>query len=152
MEFQNKIHVVVDSIKRMETLVNKTFGKEFRNFFIDGRGKLVFNSKSIGNWDQIKEDLDYIDYKSDFASLDQSVKTSLIQLLNFLKENKISGLYYNTRYKTLLFPYCSVELSGFERENRFIVLSSTGFDKNNEEYNVIKRIAGLMLVAPIYNY
>ncbi len=146
--FNDNIEIVRDSLKHMQTLLEKLPRTYRINYFVDGDGYLYVNNTKLGylkgavNNARIRKDMSFENYT------DKDYK-DFFRLMAFLVRNHIDAASYEGEIDSFVFDYREIDDLTYD-DVRLIVLE-TGNGGNNKfrgKYKILHESLGLKLLAP----
>ena len=147
--FNDSVPVVEDSIRAMESLLQRLPDAEPINYWIMD-GNFALNSKAIGKFDQLRNN-QRIDTIAAFNSFSREEVEKLLSLAAFLNDNYITSAYSHLQVGRFVFSYKYMAGDGYD-EVRNIMIINNGMDTSSTNFTVSQKIldrkAGLVLMAP----
>lgn len=148
--FKDSIDEVQDSLRLINTLLNKANEAEVKNVFFDGNNFIYVNNVKVAPM-SVGDKIDFLGKVAQITGLSLSESFKLVSLARFLRDNYVSGCFKHRLFGIYFFNYRRTFENVFE-DQRYILV----FDQNTrrtkgsfiESYQLIDRKGDLVLLAP----
>jgi hypothetical protein len=143
MSFKTPSKTVEDSIRRMNNLMKQLpKNAEMINYFFDDDNKLYVNNLKLGSLKSIIPDSVII-----FKKMNDIEKKSFLNIALSLKENEISGNYFDALFNTWRYSYKRTEDNSFRMyRDIFLKDENTSLDNIKQAHTILEEKGDLILI------